>query len=60
MQPLRILIDYATGENWQMPAHLYEKYLAEKNSLKSSGKQTAIQAWLAALPIAERKQITPK
>ena len=59
----RTLIDFATGENWEMPLHLYEKY--EKDFLRWQLQDklpingcTVIQHWLTTLVSEERELIS--
>ena len=52
MAELRILIDFANGENWEIPPHLYEDYLRVCDDLLLSLPDglTCIQYWLSRLP----------
>ena len=54
----RIIIDFATGESWEVPIYLYERYVSESPQLIQNGK-TVVEQWLASLP-QEEKQLVQK
>ncbi len=56
MAELRTLIDYATGENWEMPVELYSRYLVEQLNFSEDGL-TVIQQWIGSLTKEERQLI---
>lgn len=58
----RILIDYATGENWELPLALYEKYGRDCGRVKhfESPSQTWIQYWMTTLSDEEKKLISKR
>jgi len=62
MAELRMLIDFATGENWEMPAHLYEDYLSICNELTTRlpNGMTCIQYWLSTLSDDDRLLVRKK
>ena len=51
-----ILIDYATGENCEMPTALFQKYHNECWQYLEDGR-TVIQQWMVSLTKEERAQI---
>jgi hypothetical protein len=59
---IRTLIDFATGDNWEMPLSLYERYQKEcvEGQLTVPSGMTCIQFWLTTLTEEERKTITRK
>lgn len=60
---LRILIDYSTGENWEMPVWVYEKYqdeLVKCKGVHQAKGMTFIQCWLVSLSEDERVQVEKK
>ena len=54
-----ILIDYATGDNWEMPTALFQKYHRECWQF-SEDDRTVIQQWMVTLTKEERAQIIKK
>ena len=55
----RLLIDYATGDNWEMPKELFERYHHEYLHFSNDG-QTIIQQWMKSLAKEERELISKK
>ena len=57
--PYRTLIDFATGENWEMPLALYEKYYRDcvELQLQVPKGMTCIEYWLTTLTDEERTSI---
>lgn len=62
MAELRLLIDFATGENWEMPLHLYEHYekICDELLLSLLNGLTCIQSWLTTLSVDERNLVLKK
>lgn len=59
MAEVRTLIDFATGDNWEMPITLYERYERDCVQLQLTvpkGK-TCIQYWMSLLSEEERMMI---
>jgi len=56
---LRTIIDFATGDNWEMPLELYERFQVEWVKFSSDG-QTIIQQWISSLPQADKEKIVRK
>ena len=56
---LRTIIDFATGDNWEMPLELYERFQIEWKKFSTDG-QTIIQQWISSLSEAEKKKIVRK
>jgi hypothetical protein len=56
------VIDYATGENWEMPLHLYLKYEYDTAHKKtySDPSITWIEFWISTLEWDERELLTRK
>jgi hypothetical protein len=58
----RTVIDYATGENWEMPLELYDKY--ERDSVKKTNYTTTlytwIQYWISTLSEEEKRLLVKK
>jgi len=59
MADTRILIDFATGDNWEMPKELFEKYHRECIHFSPDG-QTIIQQWIQSLSKEEKALITKR
>jgi hypothetical protein len=59
---IRTLIDFATGENWEMPLELYQRYERDcvQLKLKVPAGITCIQYWLTTLTKEERAMINKK
>ena len=62
MAELRTLIDFATGDNWEMPISLYEAYTEVCHQLKLTLPKglTCIQYWMSTLTDEERIQIVKR
>ena len=65
MAELRTLIDFATGENWDMPLSLYERYekdvvLRRKTNQPLCKNTTFIQYWISTLDEEDKAQIRKK
>lgn len=63
--PLRILIDFATGDNWEMPIELYEKYQSDLALLQQKDKRffnglTLIEFWIGTLNKQEKETVRKK
>jgi hypothetical protein len=58
----RTLIDFATGENWEMPLELYEIYEPDFSLKKQANHYnlTPIQYWMASLSEDEKNKIVKK
>ena len=54
MSEVRILIDYATGENWEMPKELYERFLRFNTNNVTLSKHLVIEQWMAMLSDEDR------
>ena len=56
---LRTVIDFATGDNWETPLALYEKYdkACVQLQLKVPSGHTCIQHWLSTLTEEEKAMI---
>ena len=52
----RIIIDFVTGESWEVPVHLYEKFVSESPHLHEDGK-TVVQQWLDSLSQEEKEKV---
>jgi hypothetical protein len=59
MADTRLLIDFATGENWEMPISIYERYHRDCIELKLEVPQglTCIEYWLTTLTLEEKRMI---
>ena len=59
---IRTLIDFATGDNWEMPLELYLRYERDCVQLKLEVPDgiTCIQYWLTTLTPEERAMINKK
>ena len=59
MAELRTLIDFATGDNWDMPLALYQRYERDclQLQLKVPKGFTCIEYWLTTLTTQERASI---
>jgi hypothetical protein len=55
----RTLIDFATGDNWEMPLHLYERYQRDciQLQLKVPIGHTCIEYWFTTLTDEEKASI---
>ena len=56
MADTRLLIDFATGENWEMPITLYERFQQEQWRFSANGL-TVIQQWIKSLKKEEQELI---
>jgi len=56
MADTRLLIDFATGENWEMPVELYARFQVEQYKFSEDGL-TVIQQWIQSLTIEEKKDV---
>jgi hypothetical protein len=59
---IRTLIDFATGENWDMPLELYETYERDLTLKKHANhfNLTLIQFWITTLSEEEKNRIVKK
>jgi len=56
MADKRVLIDFVTGDNWEMPIALYERFQVEQYNFSKDG-QTVIQQWVASLTKEDKELI---
>jgi hypothetical protein len=61
-EEIRTLIDFATGDNWEIPLELYQRYERDCVQLKLSVPEgiTCIQYWMSTLTDEERAMIALK
>ena len=52
----RIIIDYVTGDSWEVPIPLYEKYVNESPNLQANSK-TVVELWLESLTTEEMEKV---
>lgn len=60
--PIRLFIDFATGDNFEMPSPIFEKYesyYAAHHHL-TSNKGSVFSRWLETLSVQEREEVTLK